>query len=423
MSQCDIDDEVRRKNINRSIDIGQRITNVITYLALKPIENSKQIQHLLEQQNELKTMIDQLDLNNTREEFEKLLFKIVQEQLIPIEEEIETGIQGKTIPTLTTTTRPETPTTFATTLNPNDFDPKLLEQIKTILKPCELEINGEIHSQINCNLHVNNLSAKTLKDKFSTLSKILRDDQKHFKMFIMDIGNDRFDFIENQFVEIKFQKLNINQFNGTMDKNAFNGTNTFIKEVSFSANYNNYNEVSKAINTFENLEFLELTKFNNYNLNKRTFDKLRNLQYLRFDEGNINNFTANVFKYLGEIEDIYFYFDNSPRFPDFAFEFEQESNVILAIYFNDKFNSSLLSDKTLLQIRRPTFLNFVKLPEVPENKFRQFLDENSNNMIHAYSIDCNNCNNYWLFRNYLSSVNGRCSNGIEFNDEQNFRNS
>ena len=411
------------------IDLEQRMTNVIKYLAGKPVENSKQIQNLLQQQDELKTMIDHLDGNYTKENLEKFLDRIelleigLQEQLIPIELEMKSGNNGTTVKTITTTnysTNSPSTTTYVTTTTKSHFDPKLLEEIKTILLPCQLKkLDDNDFNLISCDIkYLKYFTGHELKDKFSNLSIILSEEQKNFKIFEMIVGRYGLNFIENQFIDINFENISLINWYGNIDMNVFNGTNSFTKILQFDVNYIEYDKVSKVINTFEKLEELWLKGFTYFNLSKTTFDKMKELKQITLYSGTVQDFTGNVFFNQEKLESLYFA-DISTKIPDFAFEIEKESNDTLYIHF-DNIDLDVLSNKTFLKTGRPTTLTFDKtFSELEENKFKKFL-ENIDNWIDINSIDCNDCNNYWL-KNYKERIIGDCSNGKLFNDKDNFK--
>ena len=82
---------------------------------------------------------------------------------------------------------------------------------------------------------------------------------------------------------------------------------------------------------------------------------------------------------------------------DNAFAFKYQSQTELTILFMDELgmNSSVFSEKSLLDIKRPTNLNFgtTSMSVFTEKVFLPFLLENVKNTIHMWptQLDCTDC--------------------------------
>lgn len=100
----------------------------------------------------------------------------------------------------------------------------------------------------------------------------------------------------------------------------------------------------------------------------------------------------------------------SPAVDERAFEFENASElplVIKVLNYKRNGNNYAFNEESLLSIGRPTELRLSSMTYINETVFRPFLDDHPNNKISIDGnnriIDCNDCNNYWIFRDKLDN--------------------
>ena len=260
---------------------------------------------------------------------------------------------------------------------------------------------------------------------FETLEKNLTKSEKHFKKFSLE---NRFvtELEGNTFKDITFDEIDIYAcYQLTkIHKNAFAGTDLFIKSFLFSRNEKfSDNSIFEVISKFVNLEVLQLTKNNITEIPSNAFHKMAcyqdKLRDLTIGGTSIREIGSRPFSQLRGLKYLTISDTSIDYIPEYAFEFDEESNQILRLDIDLFLNSSSLHQNSLMHFKRPVYL-YLGYHEnhyeyLDENIFRSFLTSNSQNQIEMGSMnfDCDNYRNLWLRRqsNLLERFIGiECSN-------------
>ena len=271
---------------------------------------------------------------------------------------------------------------------------------------------------------------------FKTLEKNLTTSEKNFQFFTL---HNRFitELEENTFKDITFDRIRIEYCDNLtkVHNNAFAGTDLVTRSVIFC----------------ENHAFSDISIFG-------VFSKFVNLEKLNLGHNNITEIPSNAFKgHEGQLKRLslmgnsYEKIGSRPFYklrslwslsisntlidyiPEYAFEFEEESNKGLALWFalNKLLNSSSFHQDSLIHFKRPTFIKTTywgnHFEYLEESVFKKFLNTNPVNRIYLTSVnfDCNNCKNIWLTNqpNLMKRiVDLKCSNKKQINDPDNFKN-
>ena len=303
------------------------------------------------------------------------------------------------------------------------------------LKPCTL-----VRNQIQCG----GTTAFDLNGVLSNFSQQLSDNGKHFNSFYLSNTAIK-ELVDNVFDEITFDKIYIDGCSSLkqIQRDAFSSNNMFTKEITIYNNpvlsSTNNNSIFKILSSFPSIE--EISLYNNdlfTEIPSNAFQPINGYQnnlrklYLQ------NSFTkigSNSFYNLNNLTLLSFYNARFKSIPDNAFAFKHKSNVKLSIDFteNPYINSSVFSEKSLININRPTNISFgdyrykKQITYLDEKVFLPFLMDNENNSIDLKyeDFDCNDCRNYWLKKQpklVPRLFNTKCSNGKVILDPVNFKN-
>ena len=304
------------------------------------------------------------------------------------------------------------------------------------IKPCVCDENWTIACDGT------QITVEVLDKVFQTLSKNLNQTERHLKSFHLS-NSSITELKDNTFKDITFEDAFIG-FNAnlkTIARNAFNGSQSSM--VYLLINYNPIlsspdNSIFKIFNGFPNIRFFELMFNNITEIPSNAFNELDHLDVVHFGGESIKKLGANVFSQLSRVAQLWFEQVNL-TIPDNAFHFTNKSDKHLMLCFRDSpgITNSLFTEKSLLNINRPTTVRFAsgmlssnpstQMTFLNEKVFLPFLLENNWNTIELNGVDfdCNDCRNYWLKKNpkALSKVNLlKCSNKKAFNDAANFKN-
>ena len=269
---------------------------------------------------------------------------------------------------------------------------------------------------------------------FNNLSKNLPNQRKHFKRLTVE-SRGLSQLTDNTFKDITFDEMSIYYCESLthIHRNAFNGTNSILKRIFINSNENlNNSSVFEALNTLTNIELIYIRDNNIEEIPSKAFNSLKHLNELYFGGKAIEKIGSNAFKPLSSLTRITFYDTSIAYLPEdvFAFDTTSDNELIIDFQFNRLINSSSFDTKSLMNIKRPTYLKFYNRVEekmfkyVDEKVFLLFLMTNELNTIELLGepFDCNDCRNYWLKKqNLLNRMrNTKCSNGYQLTDSRNF---
>ena len=297
------------------------------------------------------------------------------------------------------------------------------------IKPCVCaKVLGINSWDIKCGGH----SDIDLVNIFQTLEKNLTKTEKHFNRFYL---NNTFitELKENTFKDITFDDIIIENCTNLskIHVNAFNQTDLVTKYLYISGSFklsSSDNSIFEVISKFVNLEELQLENNNITEIPSNIFNNQDELEFLTFKGKSIKKLGPRAFSSLHRLKSIEISYTSIEYIPEYAFEFDQESNQTIAIRFegNHLLNGSSIHKNSLKNIKRPLYLALDSHIEyLEENIFKPLLSENPKNKIQMdyVKFDCNNCKNNWLRKpsNLLGRFyNLQCSNNKNFNDPDNF---
>ena len=279
-----------------------------------------------------------------------------------------------------------------------------------------------------------------LKAMFHQFSKDLSNNKKHFKRFYLN--NTYIKVLEeNTFDEITFDEIEINNcLNLTyIERYVFNTTDRVMKNIFIvNNNLNMETRIFEILSSFVNIEFIYLNEKGLNEIPSKAFQPINGYQerlkhlflgyFVEIGKIAFSNLKNLVWLTFSQAE-----FDSMP---DYTFEFEEHSNDTFHLRFLNKLNiSAAFNQKTLLNIRRPTKLNFHDLDNIKfldQDVFLPFLLDDERNTIdvsvsiwknESEEFDCNDCRNYWIIKNQnlTKRVTANCSNKKQLNDPDNFK--
>ena len=274
---------------------------------------------------------------------------------------------------------------------------------------------------------------------FQTLKKNLTKSEKHFKSFRL---NNTFitELKENTFKDITFEEITIIRCNNLskIHLNAFSKTYSVTKILSISLNSklsSTENSIFEVISEFVYLEDLQIEGNNITEIPSNAFQRIGvyqdNFQTLVFSGESIKKIGSRAFHSLRRLNYLHIYDTSIDYIPEYAFEFEEESNQRITLRLgNNKFlNSSSFHQDSLSHFKRPVYIDLGSVVNhfeyLDEKVFENFLNANHENRIDMtwVNFDCNNCNNFWLSNqpNLLKRFIGlECANKMNFTDPVNF---
>jgi hypothetical protein len=274
---------------------------------------------------------------------------------------------------------------------------------------------------------------------FSSMSKNLKPEQKHFNEFwlknhgITELEDNVFNGIRFNYIRIEeainLTKISANAFNGTVDDIVgfdLRGKNQLGKD----------GKIKELFDVFSSLPNLR-----RINLDTETIDKIPenafknkqiNLTEIDFDywqdetsHGSIKTIGNNAFFNLNNLQRISFGRQSIDFISKNAFDFELASDKKLFIYLHENnLNDTSFESGVFTNTKRPLYINlrYNKLTYLDEKIFGLYLKNDKNNEINCdlKEIVCD-CRMLWLFKNkaqFSKRVTGiKCKNyGIDFWD-------
>ena len=302
-----------------------------------------------------------------------------------------------------------------------------------LIKPCVCEDNGIIcggHSDID------------LVNIFQTLEKNLTKTEKHFKSFYL---NNTFitELKENTFKDITFDDVSIKYCENLskIHTNTFAGTDSVTKVFRLSYNpklSSSDNSIFELISKFLNLELLYLQHNDITEIPSNAFKNLMGYQdrlsMVVISGKSIKKIGSRPFSPLRRLTHLIISYTSIDYIPEYAFEFEEESNQTLSLTFDDNIflNNSSFHQDSFKHFKIPVFITLGEpanhFEYLDEKVFKNFLNSNPQNGVEMryQRIDCNNCKNLWL-KNQDPDILQRllrlkCSNKKALNDPDNFKN-
>ena len=286
-----------------------------------------------------------------------------------------------------------------------------------LIKPCVCEDNG-----IKC---VDN-SEIDLVNIFQSLEKNLTKSEKHFKSFHFMENTFINELVENTFKDITFDEIEIYKCHNLtkIHKNAFAETDLVTRELRFLSNYRLSsldNSIFEVFSKFVNLERLYVDFNNITEIPSNAFQRIEGYQDklsdLRFSGESIRKIGSRAFYSLRGLSSLEIYETFIDYIPEYAFEFEEESNERMTLTLGySKLNDSNFQKDVFSHFKRPVDLNlgYAIFEYLEENVFENFLSSNPQNRILMTSkgINCDNCKNFWLRKQALSGrvIGLKCSN-------------
>ena len=301
-----------------------------------------------------------------------------------------------------------------------------------LIKPCFCEDNS-IYCTGNYGFDLENI--------FNSLSKSLSKPSKYFEKFLLSNTAIK-ELKENTFKDINFGEIFIGSCDNLslIDKNAFKGTDLFTTRLEISespALSSPDNSIFEALAKFVKIEKISLSNVNITEIPSKAFKPLNgyqnNLRELYFTGKSFTKLGSKAFSQINNLKILSFEQVTFQQIPDKAFSFESGSNFTLILSFaaNERINSSVFAENSLIDIKRPTKLILGspryphKITYLDEKVFLPFLLDKSLNSIDLLgeSFDCSDCRNYWIKKNSTISsqiTHLNCSNGKDLNDQDNF---
>ena len=245
---------------------------------------------------------------------------------------------------------------------------------------------------------------------------------------------------ENTFKDITFDEIQIGHCTNLskIHINAFTETEfftTYLKIFSNPALSSSDNSIFEVISKFVNLEELQLIDNNITEIPSNAFKSIigyqDKLNILIIGGKSIEKIGSRPFYQLSALTSLHIYNTSIESIPEYAFEFEQESSLVLYLYLvnNEHLNTSSFHQDSLMHFKRPVYLDLGysgnHFEYLDEKIFKKFLNSNPHNMIDMTDVkfDCDNCKNFWLRKqpNLLESFEHlSCSNKKMINDTDNF---
>ena len=233
---------------------------------------------------------------------------------------------------------------------------------KVSIEPCSCSIEHDTReSKINCN---SNESTLDLDKVIQLIENNLDKSELHFSWF-GSYDSLLTELKENAFKSITFDGFlikNCKKFK-SIDENAFQGTDQAITSIYIEDNpvllFRN-NSLYKILNKLSRLNWITLKNINSvYEVPTDAFNHLAQLETLTLAGTSFEKLQARAFYSLRKLRSISFENTNFNTIPDFAFEFQQDSNLILEISFKESLiPEQYFSNNSFSNIRRPTNLRF-----------------------------------------------------------------
>ncbi len=301
---------------------------------------------------------------------------------------------------------------------------------------------NEVSSYCECDNNVfkcSGIKPFNLSTVFSSMSKNLKPEQKHFEEFWLT-NHGITELEDNVFNGIRFNIIKIDEAMNfsKISTNAFNGTANDIVELDFYGK-NQLGKDGKIEELFDVLSSLPNLRM--LNLNTEKIDKIPenafknkqiNLTNIEFDyfrndrsHGSIKTIGNNAFFHLNNLQYIGFGSQSIDFIPKNAFDFELASDKKLLIYLHENnLNDTSFESGVFANSKRPLYiyLRNNKLTYLDEKIFGLYLKNDKNNEINCElkEIVCD-CRMLWLIKNKAEFskrvMNIKCKNyGIDFWD-------
>ena len=301
----------------------------------------------------------------------------------------------------------------------------------SILYPCTCH-----HSIFGTHVYCGGSSHINLENIFDSMSNDLVSDKKHFTHLTLT-NSAVHQLNENTFRDITFESILIeNSLNlSQIHRNAFTDTNWFTKSFSIkncSKMENKNDDLFYSLSKFRNLETLEIFDTNITEIPSFAFKPINGyqnqLKTISIKGKMFRRIGDNAFRYLNSLTNLTFVDTSIALIPDYALTFSRISRIKIQINFTDNhlMSGSSFSKNSLAYISRPTQLIGISATVLSEEIFLPFLNSNDQNMIEMSNqtkLECNNCANFWLRRNFelLSRVlRIQCTNGLNLMSNNNF---
>jgi hypothetical protein len=302
--------------------------------------------------------------------------------------------------------------------------------------------SNDVSSYCECGNNVikcSGIKSFNLSTVFSSMSKNLKPEQKHFEEFWLT-NHGITELEDNVFNGIRFNYIKIDEaMNLTkISANAFNGTADDIVEFDLIGK-NQLGKDGKIKELFD--VFSSLPNLRIINLNAKIIDKIPenafknkqiNLTYIYFDyskdeksHGSIKTVGNNAFFHLNNLQHLDFGYQSIDFIPKNAFDFELASDKKLTIYLHENnLNDTSFESGIFANSKRPLYilLKNNKLTYLDEKIFGLYLKSDKNNEINCdlNEMVCD-CRMLWLIKSkaeFSKRVrNIKCKNyGIDFWD-------
>ena len=297
-----------------------------------------------------------------------------------------------------------------------------------LFKPCVCKDNGIIcggHSDID------------LVNIFQTLEKNLKKSEKHFDSLYLNNTSIN-ELKENTFKDITFDQIRIEDCNNLskIHINAFLETDLVTSILILHSNpalSSTDNSIFNVFSKFVNLEELVLEYNNITEIPSNAFQRItgyqKKLESLTFCGKSFKKIGSRPFSLLKGLRTIMIFGTSLSYIPEYAFDFENDSDQQLKINFagNKFLNGSSFQQDSLSHFKRPVHLDLSgeQIEYLDENIFKNFLNSNPHNEVDMSSIelDCDNCKNFWLTKHaiILKRISFlECANKKKLDDPDNF---
>ncbi len=285
--------------------------------------------------------------------------------------------------------------------------------------------SNEVSSYCECDNNVikcSGLKPFNLSTIFSSMSKNLKPEQKHFEEFWLK-NHGITELEDNVFNGIRFNNIKIDEaMNLTkISANAFNRTANDIVGFDLSGK-NQLGKDGKIKELFDVFSSLPIAfKNKQTNLTDIDFDYWKD----ETSHGSIKTIGNNAFFNLNNLQHLSFGYQPIDSIPKNAFDFELASDKKLLIYLHENnLNDSSFESGVFTNTKRPLYiyLRNNKLTYLDEKIFGLYLKNDKNNEINCElkEIVCD-CRMLWLIKNKAEFskrvMNIKCKNfGIDFWD-------
>ena len=233
---------------------------------------------------------------------------------------------------------------------------------------------------------------------FKSIDKNLRPYEKHFKKLIIEKDRNKLILYDNSFANITFdyfEGYNIQW----ISNNAFGNSSSVIKNFTIYDPVNhsplNYN-IWKVMSGLSNVRMINV----NLNINEiptQAFGKLSKLSKLTIMTYNNITIKSNAFRNLNNVRSLLLH-TAIKTVENVAFAFDKSSQKIGIIFWSTYLGN--LSSTAFSGIKRPFNIGFMNMHifQLSEKTFKSVLDNKNNIVLIDSTINCTNCQNYWMIR-------------------------